>query len=111
MTSAGKVHNWLLVEEARNFKRSNIHPCIRAMSTGEGSRSRTARNKPLKMCRIRIVLRRWCGRVSSCPALCGEVLLLAAALAPAPLVPIRPIFPVLLSPLVRRSAPVLLLGR
>ena len=46
------------------------------------------------------------------PALCGEMLLLAAALAKAPLVSIRLISsPMLLSPLVRRSAPVLLLGR
>ena len=55
------------------------------------------------------MLWRWCGR--SCSALCGEMLILAAPLTHAPL-PVRLISsPMLLSPLVGRSAPVLLLGR
>ena len=54
------------------------------------------------------MLRRWC--VRNFPALCGEMLLLAAPLTHV-LLPVRLISsPLLLSPLVGRSAPVLLLG-
>ena len=35
--------------EARNLTRSSVHRCIRAMFTGEGSRSRSARHELLKM--------------------------------------------------------------
>ena len=38
-----------MVVEARNLTRSSVHCCIRAMSTGEGGRSRTARHELLKM--------------------------------------------------------------
>ena len=49
MASAGQVHSWLVAVEARNLARSSVHSCIRAMSTGEGGRSRTARHELLKM--------------------------------------------------------------
>ena len=105
MASAGQVDSWLMTVEARNLTRSSVHRYIRAMSTGEGSRSRITRHELLKLVPNK-------DRVSSCLALCGEKFLLAAALTHAPLVPIRLVFsPMLLSPLVKRSAPVLLLGR
>ena len=83
--------------------------CLRGGGAGAVLRDMSS----LRWCRIWIVLRCWCGRVSSCPALCGEMFLLAAAaLTHAPLVPTRLISsPILLSPLVRRSVLVLLLGR
>ena len=49
MASAGQVHKWLVAVEARNLTRSSVHRYIRAVSTGEGSRSRTARRERLKM--------------------------------------------------------------
>ena len=49
MASAGQVQSWLVAVEARNLTRSSVHHCTRAMSTGEGSRSRTARHELLKM--------------------------------------------------------------
>ena len=43
------MHSWLVAVEARNLTRSSVHCCIRAMFTGEGGRSRTARHELLKM--------------------------------------------------------------
>ena len=42
MASAGQVHSWMVMVEARNLTLLSVHRCIRAMSTGEGGRSRTA---------------------------------------------------------------------
>ena len=49
MASAGQVHSCRVAAEACSLTRSNIHRCICAMSTGEESRSRTARHEVLKM--------------------------------------------------------------
>ena len=49
MASAGQVHSWLVAVEARSLTRSNVHRCIRAMSTEEEGRRRTARHELLKM--------------------------------------------------------------
>ena len=49
MASARQVHSWLVAVEARNLTRSSVHRCIRAMSTGGGGRSCTARRELLKM--------------------------------------------------------------
>ena len=49
MASAGRVHSCLVAVEARNLTRSSVHHCIRAVSMGEGGRSRTARHELLRM--------------------------------------------------------------
>ena len=47
VASAGQVHSCRVMAEVRSWTRSNAHRC-RAMSRGEGSRFRTARQKLLK---------------------------------------------------------------
>ena len=49
MVSAVQVHSRLGVLEVHNLTRSSVHRCIRAMSMGEGGRSRTARHELLEM--------------------------------------------------------------
>ena len=49
MASAGQVHSCRVATEARSSTWSNVNRCIRAMSTGEEARSRTARHELLKM--------------------------------------------------------------
>ena len=51
MASAGQVYSWLVAVKARNLTQSSVHRCIRAMSTEEGGRSRTALHERLKMVR------------------------------------------------------------
>ena len=48
ITSAAQVHSWLGAVEARSFKRSSVHRCVRTMSTGEGGSSHTARHELLE---------------------------------------------------------------
>ena len=48
VASAGHVDSCRVAAEARSLTRSNVHCCIRAMSTGEG-RSRSAGHELLKM--------------------------------------------------------------
>ena len=49
MASVGQAPSCLVAVKARDLTRSSVHRCIRAMSTGEGGRSRTARHELLKM--------------------------------------------------------------
>ena len=49
VASAGQVHSCRVAAEARSLMRSNAHRCIRATSTEEGGRRRTARHELLKM--------------------------------------------------------------
>ena len=42
LASVGQVHSCRVAAEARSLTRSNVHSCIRAMSTGEEGRGRTA---------------------------------------------------------------------
>ena len=49
MASAAQVHSWLGEVEARNLKRSRIHPCICTMSTRKGGRSHFALHELLEM--------------------------------------------------------------
>ena len=108
MASAAQVHSRLVAVEARNLSTAAFVRYPRGKGEGAVLRDMSS----WRWCRIRVVLRSWCGCVSSCPAFFGEVLLLAVALAHAQLVPIRSISsPMSMSPLVRRSAPVLLLGK
>ena len=110
LTSAAQVHSRLVAVEDHNLTRLSVHRFIHAIFLG-GTETILRDMSSWRWCRIRIVLRCWCGRVSSCSAVCGEVLLLAAVLAHARLVPIRLITsPMLLSPLMRLSASVLTLG-
>ena len=47
VTSAEQVHSRRVVAEARCLTRSNVHHCIRAMSTEEEGRSRTVQHELL----------------------------------------------------------------
>ena len=111
VASARQVHSCRVAVEARSLTRSNIRRCIRAMSTEEEGRSRTARHELLKMVpntddAAALMLACFefpCAKRGNAPS--------RAPLTHAPLMPMRLISsPILLSLLVRRSAPVLLLG-
>ena len=49
VASAGQVYSCRVAAEVRRLMRSNIHRCIRAMSTVQEGRSRTGRHERLKM--------------------------------------------------------------
>ena len=55
MASAAQVHSRLVAVEARNLTRSSVHRCIRAMSMGEGGRSRLPDMSSWRWCQIRSV--------------------------------------------------------
>ena len=103
MASAPQVHSWLEAVEARNLTRSSVHRCIRAMFMGEGGRNRTVRNELLEM-----VL----NKDSAAPLVraCFELPSTLRGSAPSRH-SVGISSPMLLLPTVRRSTPILLLGR
>ena len=103
VASARQVHSCRVAAEARSLTRSNVHRC-RTISTEEEGRCRTARHELLKMMAhtddAAALVRAWlpCTLRGNTPSRrTAEVPLISS--------------PMLLSPLVRCSAPELLLGR